>query len=65
MELFFAIFTQTQKNALEATADLTDTCLVVVERMTQLNLEVARTTFEKSAELGLLCLERTLVKEPR
>lgn len=65
MELFFAIFTQAQKNALQATADLTDTYLVVVERVTQLNLEVARTAFEKSAELGQLCVERTLVKEPR
>jgi hypothetical protein len=65
MELFFEIFTQTQKNSLEAAASFTDTCLVVVERMTQLNIELTRTAIEQSSEMGQLCLERTLSKVQR
>lgn len=65
MELFFEIFTQTQKNSLEAAASFTDTCLVVVERMTQLNIELTRTAIEQSSEMGQLCLERTLSKAQR
>lgn len=65
MESFFEIFTQTQKNALEAAASFTDTSLLVVERITQLNIELTRTAFEQSSEMGLFCLERTLSKAQR
>ncbi len=63
MELLFETITETQKYSLEAAASFSDTCLIVVERLTQLNIEVARTAFEKSAEMALLCWDRSLAKE--
>lgn len=62
MEQFFKTFSETQKNSLEAAASFADSWLVVTERMTQLNIEVARTTFEKSSDMVLFCLESTLPK---
>ncbi len=57
MKLFLETVTETQKNSLDAAAGFADTCLVVAERLTQLNIEVTRTTFEKSWEIALHCLE--------
>lgn len=62
MELFFEAITETQKTSLEAAASFTDTYLIVVERIAQLNIEVARTAFEKSSEMSLLCLESSFSK---
>ena len=62
MESFFEVITETQKTSLEAAASFTDTYLIVVERIAQLNIEVARTAFEKSSEMALLCLESSLSK---
>lgn len=62
MEQFFKTFSETQKNSLEAAASFADSWLVVTERMTQLNIEVARTTFEKSSDMVLFCLESALPK---
>ena len=54
MESFFEAITETQKTSLEAAASFTDTYLIVVERIAQLNIEVARAAFEKSSEMALL-----------
>ena len=62
MESFFETITETQKTSLEAAASFTDSCLIVAERITQLNIEVTLTVFEKSAEMALLCLESSLSK---
>ena len=62
MESFFEAITETQEASLEAAASFTDTYLIVVERIAQLNIEVARTAFEKSSEMALLCLESSLSK---
>ena len=62
MESFFEAITETQKTSLEAAASFTDTYLIVVERIAQLNIEVARAAFEKSSEMALLCLESSLSK---
>ena len=62
MESFFEAITETQKTSLEAAASFTDTYLIVVERITQLNIEVTRIAFEQSAEMALLCLEYSLSK---
>lgn len=63
MESLFETITEKQKSSLEAAASFTDNCLIVVERLTQLNIDVTRTAFEKSAEMTLLCLEGSLAKE--
>lgn len=60
MESFFRTITETQTTSLEAAASFTDSCLIVVERLAQLNVEVTRTAFEKSSEMALLCLESGL-----
>ena len=62
MESFFEAITETQKTSLEAAASFTDTYLIVVERIAHLNIEVARTAFEESSEMALLCLESSLSK---
>jgi hypothetical protein len=62
MEAFFTTITETQNNSLEAATSFTNSCLIVVERITQLNIEVTRITFEQSAEMALLCLEYSLSK---
>ena len=62
MEAFFTTIAETQKNALEAAACFSDNCLIAAERITQLNIEVARIAFEQSAEMALLCLEYSLSK---
>ena len=62
MESFFEVITETQKTSLKAAASFTDTYLIVVERIAQLNIEVARIAFEQSAEMALLCLEYSLSK---
>jgi len=62
MESFFEVITETQKTSLKAAASFTDTYLIVVERIAQLNIEVARAAFEKSSEMALLCLESSLSK---
>lgn len=60
MKSLFETIAATQKTSLEATASFTDTCLIVVERLTQLNIDVTRTAFEKSSEVALLCWEDSL-----
>jgi len=62
MEAFFTTITDTQKSSLEAAACFSDNCLIAAERITQLNIEVARIAFEQSAEMALLCLEYSLSK---
>lgn len=57
MESFFKTITETQTTSLEAAANFTDSCLIVVERLAQLNVVVTRTVFEKSSEMALFCLE--------
>lgn len=63
MESLFEMITDTQKYSLKAAASFSDTCLIVAERLTQLNIDVTRTAFEKSAEMALLCWEGGLAKE--
>jgi len=60
MEAFFTTITETQMNSLEAAAFFSDNCLIAAERITQLNIEVARIAFEQSAEMALHCLEYSL-----
>lgn len=62
MESFFDAITETQKTSLEAVASFTDTYLIVVERIAQLNIEVTRAAFEKSSEMAQLSLESSLSK---
>ncbi len=62
MEFIFESFAETQKTSLEAAAGFTDTFMIAVERLTQLNIDVARTAFEKSSEMTLLCLEGCLAE---
>lgn len=57
MKSLFETIAATQRTSLEATARLTGTCLIVVEQLTQLNIDVTRATFEKSSEMALLCWE--------
>lgn len=56
MQLIIESVAETQKTSLAAVADFTDNYLLIVERMTQLHIEVSRTAFEQTAELALLCL---------
>ena len=56
MKFILQSVTETQKNSLDATASLTNTCLVITERLARLNLEISRTAFEKSSEITLLYL---------
>jgi len=62
MEAFFTTIAETQKNALEAAECFSDNCLIAAERITQLNIEVARIAFEQSAEMALHCWEYSLSK---
>lgn len=62
MESIFEMLAETQKTSLAATVDYADNFLIVIERLTQLNIEVARTAFEKSSEMTLLCLEGSLTE---
>lgn len=57
MESIFETITEAQKTSLEAAAGFSDNWLVVIERLTQLNIEVSRTAFEKSLEMALLGLD--------
>lgn len=62
MELFFEAIADSQKASFEAAASFADSCLVVVERLAQLNMEVARTALEQSSEMALFCLEDSAMK---
>lgn len=63
MKFVFETVAESQKDALTAAGAFTDNLLVVIERLTQLNIEVSRSAFEKSSELALVCLNGYLSKE--
>ncbi|UCV04169.1 phasin family protein [Dechloromonas denitrificans] len=60
MKSIFETITEAQKTSLEAAAGFSDNWLVVIERLTQLNIEVSRTAFEKSLEMALLGMAGSL-----
>lgn len=62
MKFIFETVAETQKTSLEAAVGFTDTFLIVFERLTQLNIEVTRTAFEKSSEMTKLCLDGCLAE---
>lgn len=62
MELLFGTIAASQKASFEAAANFTDSCLGVVERLTQLNIDVTRATVEKSSEIALLVCESRLLQ---
>ena len=63
MKLVFETVAETQKDTLAAAGVFTDNFLVVIERLTQHNIEVTRNAFEKSSEMALVCLDSYLAKE--
>ena len=62
MKFIFETVAETQQTSLAAAVDFTDSWLIVVERLTRLNIEVSRAALEKSSEMTLLCLESCLSK---
>lgn len=63
MTFVFETVAETQKASLAAVGVFTDNFLVVIEHMTQLNIELTRTALEKSSEMSLYCLEGCLATE--
>lgn len=63
MKSIFETVVEAQKTSLEAAFGFTDSYLVVFERLTQLNIEVTHTAFEKSAEIALVCLDGCFAEE--
>lgn len=62
MKFIFETVAETQKTSLAAALDFTDSVLLVVERLTQLNIEVSRAALEQSSEMTLLCLNGCLAE---
>lgn len=62
MKFIFETVAESQQTSLAAAVDFTDSWLIVVERLTQLNLEVSRAAFEQSSEMTLLCLNGCLTE---
>ena len=56
MNFVFETAAETQKSTLAAAGVFAENYLVAIERLTQLNLEVTRTAFEKSSEMAVVCL---------
>lgn len=63
MNIFFATVTEAQKESLAAAGAFTNNLLLVIERLTQLNIEVSRSACEKSSELTLFWLDACLAEE--
>jgi len=57
MKFIFETVAETQNASLVAAATFTDNALAVIERLAQLNIELTRTAFEKSAEMTVVCLK--------
>ena len=65
MNFVFETAAETHKSTLAAAGVFAENYLVAIERLTQLNLEVTRTAFERSSELTLACLDAcTTTKSP-
>lgn len=62
MKFIFETVAETQQTSLAAALDFTDSVLLVVERLTQLNIEVSRAAFEQSSAMTLLCLNSGLAE---
>lgn len=62
MALISETISASQKASFEAVASFTDSCFGVVERLTQLNIDVTRATVEKSSEMGLFFWEASLLQ---
>lgn len=63
MKFLFEKVAESQKDTLTAAGAFTDNLLIVMERLTQLNIEVSRSAFEKSSELALVFLNGYLSKK--
>ncbi len=63
MKFLFKKVAESQKDTLTAAGAFTDNLLIVIERLTQLNIEVSRSAFEKSSELALVFLNGYLSKK--
>lgn len=63
MKSIFETVAAAQKTSLEAAIGFTDSYLLVLERLTQLNIEVTHTAFEKSSEIALVCWEGCLAEQ--
>lgn len=63
MKSVFETVAAAQKTSLEAAFGFTDSYLLVLERLTQLNIEVTHIAFEKSSEMALVCLEGCLAEQ--
>ncbi len=63
MKFLFEKVAESQKDTLTAAGAFTDNLLIVIERLTQLNIEVSQSAFEKSSELALVFLNGYLSKK--
>jgi hypothetical protein len=63
MKFVFETVAESQKEVLAAAGAFTDNLLVVIERLTQLNIEVSRSAVEKTSEITMVCLDGCLAKE--
>ncbi len=57
MKFVFETVAETQGASLAAASIFTENVLSAIERLAQLNIELTRTAFEKSAEMTLVCLK--------
>lgn len=57
MKFIFETVAETQNASLVAAGIFTDNFLAAIERLAQLNIEVTRSVFEKSAEMTVVCLK--------
>lgn len=63
MKSIFETVAEAQKTSLDVAIGFTDSYLVVLERLTQLNIEVTHTAFEKSSEMVLVCLDSCFAEQ--
>jgi len=63
MKFIFESVAEAQKHSLENAAGFTESFLVVVERLTKLNIDVSRAVYENYSEMTLLCLENSLAED--